>query len=218
MVIWITNKFRFFWVAPCADGLTRVSSDCVLGLQNYQLFCLSAWHTSTHVLSSLTWTVLCFLFFKCFMFLYVECAWISSLMKMKKLRNSWTLLLHCNFWVILELICFLYKVYWTYAFNLVYKTAFYFALYILILDKNLWMESHKLIHLSLDDRKVHFSLMLSKREVSPISQYSLSFWMRYSASCILGMRFHWTELNSWWIPNHETHTHTQTQLIHQSAI
>ena len=81
---------------------------------------------------------------------------------MKKLRNSWTLLLPCNFWVILELMCFLYKVYFAYVLNLVYETAFYFALYILILDKNLWMGSHKLINLSLDDRKVHFHYCYQK--------------------------------------------------------
>jgi hypothetical protein len=54
------------------------------------------------------------------------------------------------------LICFLYKVYFAHALNLVYKMAFYFTFYLWILDKDLWMGSYKLIHLSLDDRKVHF--------------------------------------------------------------
>jgi hypothetical protein len=72
------------------------------------------------------------------------------------------------------LICFLYKVYFAHVLNLVYKMASYFAFHTWILDKDLWMGSHKLIHLSLDDRKVH-SLLLPKSEVSPVSQYSLSF-------------------------------------------
>lgn len=132
---------------------------------------------------------------------------------MKKLRNSWTLLLHCNFWVILELICFLYKVYFAYVLNLVYKTTFCFALYILILDKNLWMGSHKLIHLSLDDRKVHFHYCYQKGKLVLLAYIAwVSEW-----DTVHPAFWEWGFTGQSWIHD-ECQIIKHTQLIHQSSI